>query len=166
MPDTTAVRRGPRGAGSTQLSLSSDGLQFIQRHEGYSSTVYKDVAGNPTIGYGHLILKGEDFSNGVTLVQASALLALDTRTAVDAVNIRVTATLSQSEFDALVDFTFNLGARNFGKSTLLKTINAALTVMESHFTDWNRAGGKVVHGLTLRRAHEFTLFSTGDYSAP
>jgi lysozyme len=41
-------------------------MQFIEKHEGYSGTVYKDSAGNPTIGYGHLIKDGEDFSTGIT----------------------------------------------------------------------------------------------------
>jgi len=85
---------------------------------------------------------------------------------VDAVNSKVTATLSQTKFDAVVDFTYNLGGGNLGKSTLLKNINAEKDVTESNFTDWNRAGGKVVNGLTTRRTDEFNLFSKGDYGGP
>lgn len=64
--------------------------------------------GNPTIGYGHLIKEGEDFSKGITKEKAGDLLSQDTATAVDAVNDKVTAKISQTKFDALVDFTYNL----------------------------------------------------------
>ena len=166
MPKTTGKTATLNAAAQPQRFLSSDGLQFIQRHEGYRGTVYKDSAGNPTIGYGHLIRTGEDFSGGVTEQVASELLAQDTQAAVDAVNTRVNVALSQTQFDALVDFTFNLGGGNLRKSTLLKNINAAKAVTIANFTDWNRAGGKVVKGLAIRRTDEFNLFSTGDYGAP
>ena len=166
MSDATGAKGGLKVARQERLSLSAQGLRFIQRHEGYRNAVYNDSAGNPTIGYGHLIRKGEDFSDGVTQEEASALLEQDTQAATDAVNIKVKTALSQSQFDALVDFTFNLGGTNLGKSTLLKNINAAKPVIMANFTDWNRAGGKVVKGLTKRRTDEFNLFSTGDYGAP
>jgi lysozyme len=150
---------------SDQQSLSFNGLNFIQRHEGYSGTVYNDSAGYPTIGYGHLIKAGEDFSNGITQAQASQLLSQDTQTAVNAVNSKVTVNLSQTQFDALVDFTFNLGGNAFGQSTLLKNINSGNNVVIENFTDWNHAGGKVVAGLTKRRTDEFNLFSNGDYGS-
>lgn len=150
---------------SDQKSLSPSGLLFIQRHEGYSSTVYKDSAGFPTIGYGHLIKPGEDFSNGVTQEQALQILAQDTKTAVDNVNNKVSASLSQTQFDALVDFTFNLGGDNFGKSILLANINSGKTVVIKNFTDWNHADGQVVPGLTKRRTDEFNLFTKGDYGS-
>jgi lysozyme len=152
--------------GQEQQTLSSNGLGFIERHEGFSAKVYKDSAGNSTIGYGHLIKKGEDFSKGITKEKAGELLAQDAKTAVDAVNANVTTTLSQSKFDAVVDFTYNVGGGNFGKSTLLKNINAGNDVTKENFTDWNRAGGKVVEGLTTRRTDEFNLYSKGDYGGP
>lgn len=65
--------------------------------------MYKDSAGNPTIGYGHLIKDGEDFSKGITKEKAGELLAQDTKTAVDAVNSKVTTSLSQTKFDAVVE---------------------------------------------------------------
>jgi len=150
---------------SDPQSLSPNGLDFIQRHEGYSGTVYNDSAGYPTIGYGHLIKAGEDFSNGITPDQASQLLSQDTQTAVNAVNGKVTGNLSQTQFDALVDFTFNLGGGALGQSTLLKNINSGNDVVIENFTDWDHAGGKVVAGLTKRRTDEFNLFSNGDYGS-
>ena len=149
-----------------QMSLSSQGLAFIERHEGYSDKVYNDVAGKPTIGYGHLIKEGEDFSKGITKEKAGELLAQDTKSAVDSVNSKVTGKLSQGKFDAIVDFTFNLGGKALGKSTLLKNINAGKDVTKENFTDWNHAGGQVVKGLTIRRTDEFNLFSKGNYGGP
>lgn len=149
----------------TPLSLSPNGLAFIQRHEGYSATIYGDSAGYPTIGYGHLIKTGEDFSAGITREQASELLLQDTKTAVDAVNAKVTINLTQSQFDALVDFTYNLGAGALNRSTLLKHLNSGMPVLLRNFTDWNRAAGKAIPGLTRRRTEEFNLFSKGEYGA-
>jgi len=150
----------------TQLQLSAKGLAFIERHEGYSSTAYKDSAGNPTIGYGHLIRKGEDFSKGITKDQASALLAKDLKGAVAAVNGDLSVKVSQTQFDALVDFTYNLGGRNLANSTLLSNINAGKAVTDGNFTSYNHAGGRVVPALTNRRTDEFNLFSNGDYGGP
>lgn len=82
------------------------------------------------------------------------------------VNGKVTSKLSQTKFDAVVDFTYNLGGGNLGKSTLLKNINAGKDVTKENFTDWNRAGGKVVNGLTTRRTDEWNLFSNGNYGGP
>jgi lysozyme len=145
------------------MSLSKEGLGFIQQQEGYSDKIYKDSAGNPTIGYGHLIKDGEDFSKGITKEKGAELLSQDAQSAVDAVNKSVTTKLSQAKFDAVVDFTYNVGSGNLAKSTLLKNINAGKDVTKENFTDWNKAGGKVVDGLTTRRTAEFDLFSTGTY---
>ncbi len=152
------------GSGTKQqMSLSSKGLDFITNHEGYSDKVYKDAAGNPTIGYGHLILPGENFDKGVTKQQAKDLLAQDAKTAVDAVNKNLTGKVSQTQFDALVSFTYNVGAGALAKSTLLSNINGGKEVTKENFTDYNHAGGKVVAGLTTRRTDEFNLYSRGVY---
>jgi|SRR5579872_788964 len=149
----------------TPMSLSPSGLAFIQRHEGYSATIYHDSAGYPTIGYGHLIKPGEDYSNGITREQASHLLAKDTKTAADAVNAKVVTSLTQPQFDALVDFTYNLGAAALSRSILLENLNSGTPVVLKNFTDWNLAAGKVVPGLSRRRTDEFNLFAKGEYGA-
>jgi lysozyme len=79
------------------------------------------------------------------------------------VNGSVTTRLSQTQFDALVDFTYNLGSSNLSKSTLLKNVNAGNDVTKANFTDWNHARGKVVQGLTVRRTDEYNLYTTGSY---
>lgn len=66
---------------------NDEGSIAYQKSVGYYKNglfrVYKDHLGYPTIGYGHLILKGEDFSNGINESQADALLVRDLRTAVN-----------------------------------------------------------------------------------
>jgi lysozyme len=74
--------------------------------------------------------------------------------------------LEQREFDALVSFAFNCGSGNLAKSTLLKKINAGdKDGAASEFLKWDRAGGKVLRGLTRRRNAERALFSGGDWEA-
>lgn len=69
-------------------------------------------------------------------------------------------TLTQNQFDALVSFTFNLGEGSLKSSTLLKKVNAnpSDTTISSEFLKWNKAGGKVIDGLTKRRQAEAKLY--------
>ena len=146
------------------MKTSSDGINFVKRHEGYCATVYKDVAGNPTIGYGHLIKPGEVFG-AVSNTQATSLLTSDLSWAEHIVTENVTELLTQWQFDALVDFVYNLGAANFISSTLLRQLNAGvdLNTVAANFGLWVHAGGVVVKGLVTRRHDEEILFLNGDY---
>ncbi|HEX9605019.1 MAG TPA: lysozyme, partial [Myxococcales bacterium] len=94
---------------------------------------------------------------------ATQLLAQDVQTAVNAVNNRLNVVVSQNEFDALVDFTYNLGEGNPGRSTLLSNINSGNDVTLNNFTVWNRAGGVVNRGLIIRRTGEYNLYTYGNY---
>ncbi len=143
------------------MILGSKGLDFIKRHEGFKGHAYLDSGGIPTIGYGHRIKPGENFDKGITKRAAEALLVQDVQSAVRSVNENVTAPLSQNQFDALVSLAYNL--RNFARTSLLTKINAGEIVTEADFTKYDRAGGKVIPGLTARRRDEFNLFSKGDY---
>ncbi len=147
--------------------ISDAGLKFIAKFEGFSATVYRDVAGFPTIGYGHLIKKGEYF-NSLTKAQALQLLNKDAAFAVNAVDKYVSVSLNQNQFDALASFTFNLGAGALSKSSLLKNINSGnILSINELFMVWNKAriDGvlKPVRGLTIRRQAEANLFLYGDY---
>jgi lysozyme len=69
--------------------------------------------------------------------------------------------LTQNQFDALVDFVFNVGAHNFEKSTLLIKLNKQdYKGAAEEFPRWNRAAGHVLGGLIRRRGAERTLFLT------
>jgi lysozyme len=111
-----------------------------------------------TIGVGHT---GPEVHEGqtVTQEQADALLASDVAWAENAVKRLVTVKLMQDQFDALVDFVFNLGETAFAGSTLLKKLNAGDYLSASYeFSRWNKAGGKVLAGLVTRRAAEVQVF--------
>ena len=143
------------------MIYSKNGLHLTEQFEGLRLTAYPDpgTGGAPwTIGYGHT---GPDVHPGLTITQQQAenLLARDIQTASDAVNRLVKYELTQEEFDALVDFTYNCGAGNLQASTLLKKINAGDMVGASkEFAKWNLANGHVLQGLVKRRQEEMRLF--------
>lgn len=155
--DMLAIERQP----ASSFTLSSQGLQLISGFEGFSATIYPDVAGYDTIGFGHKLVSGENekFRNGINRDQGLALLRTDARTAENHVRSAVKALLNQNEYDALVSFTYNLGGGAFRGSTLLKKLNAGnYDGASDEFPRWNRAGGRVVDGLTERRRKERILF--------
>ena len=144
------------------MQLSEAGLDFIKRFEGFRSQAYLDVAGLPTIGYGHRILASESFPGGVSETQAAAILAGDVRTAEMAVGRLVKVLLTQSQFDALVDFTFNLGAGRLAGSTLLAKLNSRdYEGAGEQLLRWDHAGSQEIAGLKARREAEFERWRAG-----
>ncbi len=143
------------------LSYGKDGLALTQSSEGCKLTAYQDVVGVWTIGYGHT---GRDVYQGLTITQnqATALLLQDVQTSADCVNRLVAVSLQQDEFDALVDFVFNVGTGNFSTSTLLRLLNAGdFEGAAGQFERWDKAGGRVIAGLLRRRQAEEALFRQG-----
>lgn len=147
------------------MQTSSEGLEFITKHEGEVLSVYDDVAGYPTIGVGHLIRDDDpDFSGGITHAQAIDLLREDAGHAEDSVSNRVTVALTQTQYDALVSFVFNIGGGAFRASTLLRLLNQGrYDDVPEQLRRWNKAGGKVVQGLINRREAECRLWKDGVY---
>ncbi len=148
------------------MRMSKSGLDFIAQHEGCVLSVYRDVAGYPTIGVGHLIRDDDpDFSGGITKEAAIGLLKEDVEDAEDCVNAKVTVELTQAQFDTLTSFVFNIGAGAFRKSTLLRLLNEGKPEeVPAQLKRWNRAGGKVVQGLINRREAEAGLWETATYA--
>ena len=147
------------------MQTSEKGLEFITKHEGEVLSVYNDVAGYPTIGVGHLIRDDDpDFSGGITHAQAIELLRKDAGHAEDSVSSRVTVDLSQTQYDALVSFVFNIGGGAFRNSTLLRLLNQGqYDDVPAQLRRWNKAGGRVVQGLINRREAECRLWQDGAY---
>lgn len=141
------------------MTLSPAGLDRLKRHEGLRLSVYRDQAGLPTIGYGHLIKRGESFAT-ITEDQAEALLRDDLAPTVAAVNAALTVDVTQDQFDSLASLTFNIGIGAFRGSSVLKAINARAdnAVIRERLQRWNKItvdGRKVVsEGLAKRRADE------------
>mgnify|MGYP003366972558 CR=1 FL=1 len=135
------------------------GLELIKEFEGLRLTAYLCPAQVWTIGYGHTA--GVRQGDVIIEAQADAFLRHDLAASELAVGRRVTALLNQNQFDALVSFTFNLGAGNLSRSSLLQKLNAGdYAGAAEEFLRWNRAGGKPLAGLSRRRAAERALFLT------
>jgi lysozyme len=140
-------------------SLEYTGQGLTEQFEGYQLTAYQDSSGVLTIGYGHT----EGVTQGMTCTQAQAeaWLSADIQWAVSVVRGAVVVALTQNEFNALVDFTFNVGSGNFQSSTLLKDLNAGdFAAAALQFERWDQAGGAVVAGLLRRRIAEENEFNT------
>ena len=134
------------------MNFSAVGMELLKRSEGFRNRVYLDAAGLPTIGYGHRLLHPESFPDGIDDRQATELLTSDVRDAEQAVERMVKVPLAQGQFDALVDFVFNLGAGRFATSTLLKCLNTGRhDEAVKELLRWNRAGGHELPALRLRR---------------
>lgn len=144
------------------MQTSKNGFDLIKRFEGCELTAYQDSVGVWTIGYGWTQqVNGVPVGAGMTITQSTAdkLLSSGIAQYEQAVNRLVTVAITQNQFDALVDFVYNLGAAAFESSTLIKKLNDGDYVgAADEFPRWNKAGGKVLSGLTKRRAAERELF--------
>jgi lysozyme len=147
------------------LTYGKDGLCLTEACEGLRCDAYQDQVGVWTIGYGHT---GPDVHPGLSITQAIAeqLLAQDVSRAADCVNKALTVAVTQEEFDALVDFVYNMGTGAFLKSTMLADLNAGnFAAAAAQFQLWDHAGGKVVAGLLERRNQEAALFQSAGASS-
>jgi lysozyme len=143
------------------MNFSVAGMELLKKSEGFRNRVYKDVAGIPTIGYGHRLLHSDSFPNGIDDLQAANLLACDVRDAEQAVERLVKVPLTQGQFDALVDFTFNLGAGRLASSDLLKSLNAGrYDDAAEQLLRWDHAVGEEYAPLKARREAEAALWRT------
>ncbi len=141
------------------MKFSAAGMELLKRAEGFRNRVYLDSAGIPTIGYGHRLVHPESFPKGIGEAQAAALLASDVRVAEQEVQHLVKVPLTQGQFDALVDFCFNLGFGRLAGSTLLDDLNAKrYDGALDQLLRWDHAGGEENAGLKARREAEAALW--------
>ncbi|PCH98286.1 MAG: muraminidase [Alphaproteobacteria bacterium] len=139
--------------------ITQEGIDLIKRFEGFSSTVYFCPAEYPTIGYGHVVKKGEDFSAGITQDEAEELLRTDAQIAERAVLRLITVPLTDGQFDALVSFTYNLGSGALQRSTLRRVINRQNhSKVPNQLMRWVWAGGRKLKGLARRREAESIFY--------
>ena len=139
------------------MNYSESGLDLTEESEGCRLVAYQDSVGVWTIGYGHT--RGVVAGMTCTQAQAEAWLREDIASAIADINRLARVPLTQGEFDALVDFDFNLGGGALRGSTLLKLLNAGDHAAASlEFTKWDKAGGKVIAGLLRRRVSEQAEF--------
>jgi len=139
------------------MKISQEGIELIKKFEGCRTESYRCSANVPTIGYGHTA--GVKDGDSCTQAEAESILAEDLVEFEDYVNDLVTVELTPSQFSAVVAFTFNLGPKNLGESTLLRLLNLEkYDEIPAQFKRWNRASGKVLDGLIRRREAESLLF--------
>lgn len=139
------------------MKTSQRGLEFIAELEGCKLEAYLCPAKVWTIGVGHT--KGVKEGDKITKEQAISLLKKDVNIAEKTINKFVLIQLNQNQFDALVSFVFNVGAKAFKHSTLLKFLNANhIPLAAGQFDRWNKVKGKVCKGLINRRKKEKELF--------
>jgi lysozyme len=148
------------------MKIDKKGYDLIKEFEGLSLKPYKCSAGVPTIGYGSTY-----YENGtrvqmsdapITKQRAEQLLQHTADRVASKVANLIKKPVTQNQFNALVSFAFNLGVRALQNSTLLRlvNINPNDANIAKEFLKWNKAGGKVVQGLTNRRIKESALYFT------
>lgn len=153
------------------MTPSSKCIALVKESEGCKLESYRDPVGIWTIGYGRTSCVCE----GMTCIQAQAddWLLDDLNIAANIVNRVVKVPLNQNQFDALTDFVYNIGPGVPGKkqgfvclkngkpSTMLRLLNAGdYAGAAAQFKFWNKAGGLVLKGLSIRRKKEEELFNT------
>lgn len=139
-----------------ERTISQKGIDLIKAFEGLKLQAYLDTGGVPTIGAGHT--KGVRMGDIITEAQADQFLREDLSEAEDAVR-KLFPVTTQGQFDALVSFTFNLGAGQVSGSTLRRKHNAGdYDGAANEFQRWNKDNGTVLAGLSRRRSAEASLY--------
>jgi lysozyme len=142
------------------IAVSATGVAFISKHEGLRTSAYVDPVGVVTVCYGHTgtARLGQVFSHEA----CQGLLREDLREAERAVKRFISVPLPQPTFDALVSFTFNVGAGNLQRSTLRRKANAGdLVGACNEILKWRYARGVVLPGIVTRRAAEHRMCLSG-----
>lgn len=148
------------------MKASKDAVTLIKHFEGCSLKAYPDPGsadGKPwTIGYGHT---GKDVVKGLrwTQAQADAALAQDVARFAGEVEGLIKVSVTQSQFDALVSFAYNIGVGALAGSTLLRLLSSgSFSGAARQFERWDKQDGRPMLGLSRRRRAERLLFETGD----
>lgn len=138
--------------------------EFEQGPDGFCALESYDAHdGKRTIGWGHVVTGHEPFdcSRRITVEQADWLLRSDCAAAAMDIEMHVTVSLNQNEFDALVCLCFNIGRMGFETSTLLRKLNMGDYVdVPIQIARWDKVKGVVWPGLDRRRAAEIVLWNS------
>jgi lysozyme len=146
------------------MKLNKKGIEMMHKYEGLKLTAYLCPAKVWTIGYGNTFYEdGTKVKAGdkITKERADQLfINITNKNFAEPLLKLIKVKLNENQFSALVCFAYNVGTGALLKSTLLKKVNANpndLTI-RNEFMKWNKAGGKVLRGLTLRRESEANLY--------
>jgi len=141
------------------------GIELIKEFEGCKLEAYRCSAGVETIGFGNTF-----YENGVRVkmgdkinkARAEELLIFMVNKFSNDIKKVVKVQLNDNQFGAILSFVWNIGIVAFAKSTLLKKLNSNPNdiTIKDEFMKWNKAGGKILNGLTRRREAEQKLYFT------
>jgi len=139
---------------------SEELVSLIKAHEGFNAEAYICPAGKITIGYGHRT----SVYKRVSKETAYIMLLSDLDKVNKVLPHLLTKSLSESQYEALLSFCFNVGVGNFEKSTLRQLINENPDNPEiaAEFAKWRKGGGRVLRGLVKRRKDEATMYFNGN----
>jgi len=145
------------------MKLNKAGADLIKSFEGLKLEAYKCSANKETIGYGNTFYEdGSPVKMGdkITKDRAESLFELIADSFAVKVKNCIQKDINENQFAALVSFAYNVGIGNLKSSTLLKKVNANPNdaTIRTEFFKWNKAGGKVLAGLTRRREAEANLY--------
>lgn len=133
----------------------------IAKHEGCRLKAYRDIVGVWTCGWGET--RGVTPSTIWTQEEADIRFCESLTEFAEGVRKACTNPPSMNELGAMVSLAYNIGLGGFARSTVLRKHNAGDHQSAARaFALWNKAGGQVVRGLTLRRAKEAALYLTPD----
>ena len=154
------------------LNASEEFKQALIEEEGVRYTVYRDVAGYPTVGVGHLIRPADNLRVGdrISDERVLAFLEQDLAIAEDGVRTLVgNLPLHQHEFDALLDLVYNVGLGNVSERKSPR-LNAAIANADYEAIaaelDYTHAAGKVARGLEFRSERRAKIFMDASYEDP
>ncbi len=148
------------------MKLDENGYKLIQGFEGLSLVPYLCKAKVATIAYGSTFYpSGKKVTmqdNPISLATAKWMLKETADKFAADVDKLIKSKITQNQFNVLVSFAFNLGVSALSRSTLLKkvNINPQDITITNEFLKWNKAGGKVINGLTKRRTIEAKIYFT------
>ena len=145
------------------MKLNKEGADLIKSFEGCKLKAYQCSAKKWTIGYGNTFFEDGTpvvAGNAISQQKAEDLFELISADFSAKVAKLVTSNVTDNQFGALTSFAYNCGVVNLQKSTLLKKVNANHNdpTIKDEFLKWNKAGGKVLAGLTRRREAESNLY--------
>ena len=148
------------------MSLPLGTVEFAAAFEGLRLASYRDAAGYPTIGYGHLLTRDRALPLStwppITEIEAHGLLMADlARSWASVRRLCPTISLTEGQATALIDFCYNLGSGQLQASTLRAKVNRGDPSAVDEFARWAYAGGVKLPGLVRRRAVEAAMFQQG-----
>jgi lysozyme len=157
---------------ASRISTSGQFKQALIEEEGVRQVVYRDVAGYPTVGVGHLIEPRDNLRVGDRVSKAQVLSFLDADLAEAEGHVRDLVgnlPLFQHEFDALVDLVYNVGRGNVSASESPR-LNAAIDAGDyeriASELNYTHAAGRVARGLEFRSERRASIFLDASYDDP